>query len=277
MDLLSDRRQESGPDPIRTAAEAREPADDPHRRKPATPGQVDGNPGWLVVTGLRSPLGRAVARRWRAVEGRRVLGVSREADVPGADAVLPGDLRRPAAVAESLARWLDDNRVSPRGLVHAAGLVYADAALKTTFDEWAQMLAVNLEAAFFLMRAAVPRMEPGGAVVLVGSIDAARVPRAGPDAAYGAAKAGLEALARHGAVEWGRRGIRVNAVRPGPLEVGGMAAGESLKAAFRRQTADGRLPDADEVADAVLFLLGPSAAGITGQTIAVDHGFGLAY
>jgi len=61
------------------------------------------------------------------------------------------------------------------------------------------------------------------------------------------------------------------------LEVGGMAAGESLKAAFRRQTADGRLPDADEVADAVLFLLGPSAAGITGQTIAVDHGFGLAY
>ncbi len=232
---------------------------------------------WLILTGARCPTGQAIARGWRALPGGRVLGISRQPDLPGVDAVLVGDLRQPAAVADRLAEWLTGLPHGPAALVHAAGLVYADAALATTADEWEQTLAVNLRAALTVARPVVARMAGGGAIVLVSSVDAVRVPRSGPDAAYAAAKAGLEALGRHAAVEWGPRAIRVNTVRLGPLEEGGMGGGASLRAGLGALTADGGLVTAEEAAAAVLFLLSDRASGITGQTLVVDHGFGLAY
>jgi enoyl-[acyl-carrier-protein] reductase (NADH) len=66
-------------------------------------------------------------------------------------------------------------------------------------------------------------------------------------------------------------------VRLGPLEEGGMGGDVSLRAGLRALTADGGLVTAEEAAAAVLFLLSDRASGITGQTLVVDHGFGLAY
>jgi NAD(P)-dependent dehydrogenase (short-subunit alcohol dehydrogenase family) len=231
--------------------------------------------GWLVLTGATSALGRAVAERWAACGGL-VLGLTRRPDaVPAAvRATLAVDLRRPTETAQRLSEELRARGGPVAGLVHAAGVVYADRADRTTWDEWEQTFAVNVGAALWLARAAKAYFAPGAAVVLVSSCDAWASPRDGPDAAYGAAKAGLEALTRHLAAEWGREGLRVNCVRPGPMAEG-MGVGEP--AAWAEATALGGLVTPEEVADVVLFLLDQASRGVTGQCVAVDRGFGLAY
>ncbi len=229
---------------------------------------------WLVVTGARSAIGRAVAEGWKA-RGGKVLGLSRYPDLPGMDRVLTVDLTAPEAAAAALSEVLEETGIRPRAFLHAAGVVFADDARHTTVDERRRMLAVNLEAGFTLMAGLAGRVARPASFVLVSSVDVGRAPRAGPSAVYGAAKAGLEALARHLAVEWGAEGIRVNAVRPGPMAGGMGIFGDA--SAYAARTADHSLPTAEEVAAAALFLLGPEASGITGQVLAVDHGFGLEY
>ncbi len=229
---------------------------------------------WLVITGARSAIGRCVAQGWQA-RGGRVLGLSRYPDLSGTDRVLAADLSAPEAAAAALSELLEETGIIPRGFVHAAGVVFADEALNTTVDERRRMLSVNLEAAFTLMTALAGRTAAPASFVLISSVDAMRAPGAGPAAVYGAAKAGLEALVRHLAVEWGMQGIRINAIRPGPM-AGGMGIRRD-PASYAARTADRRLPTPEEVGDAALFLLGAGARGITGQILAVDHGFGLAY
>lgn len=236
--------------------------------------QTTGEP-WVVVTGASSAIGAAVTARLHAA-GRRVLGISRRA----AANHLQADLRDPAGAAARLAAWLAQRpSEAVVGFCHIAGVVFADRAEATTADEWRTMMAVNLEAAFWLARTLAPRLQPGAAMVLVSSVDAALACRIGPAAAYGASKAGLEALTRHWAVEWGRRGIRVNAVAPGALAAGAgpdpdvPAMGERVAAA----TALGRLGSPAEVAAAVAWLLSSEAGYITGQVLRVDGGLGLAY
>lgn len=231
--------------------------------------------GWLVLTGATSALGRAVAERW-AASGGPVLGLSRRPEaVPAAvREALAADLRRPTEAAERLGAWLRARGEPVAGLVHAAGVVYADRADRTTWDEWEQTLAVNLGAALWLARVAKGHFVPEAAVVLVSSCDARASPRDGPDAAYGAAKAGVEALTRHLAAEWGPAGVRVNCVRPGPMSRG---MGVADPDAWAGATALGGLVTPEEVADVVLFLLSGASRGMTGQCVAVDRGFGLAY
>ena len=228
-------------------------------------------PTWLVLTGATGAVGQAVATGWRRAGGR-VLGVSRAAGGSGCDEWLEGDLRRPWPVADRLRMALG---IRPVGaLVHAAGLVYADEALHTTPDEWEQTVAVNLTAAFALARAVAPILTAPRSVVLVGSIDARLAPRAGPDAAYGAAKAGLLGLGRHLAVEWGPVGTRVNVVLPGPM-TSGMGVSAEVAAGGAAAAADGAWTTPTEVAEAILFLL--MSSGVTGQALAVDHGWQLGY
>ena len=232
--------------------------------QPATPAVVP----WLVLTGATSGIGAAVARGWREAGGQ-VLGVSRHPEGSGADAWVQSDLRDPWGAAAQVAGAASARRVG--AFVHAAGVVYADSAHRTTPDEWSQTVAVNLTAAFALARALAPRLQAPRSLVLVGSIDACLAPRAGPDAAYGAAKAGLVGLTRHLAVEWGPEGLSVNAVLPGPMASGmGVSAGGPPKGA-----ADGQWTLPEEVAAAILFLL--RARGITGQALRVDHGWQLGY
>jgi NAD(P)-dependent dehydrogenase (short-subunit alcohol dehydrogenase family) len=238
---------------------------------PHQPADLLRDAAWLVLTGATSAVGQAVAAAWREAGGP-VLGVSRMAEGSGCDDWVVGDLRSPWSVADRVRTAVANRPVG--ALVHAAGLVYADAAVRTTPDEWDQTMAVNLTAAFALARTLAPLLTAPQGVVLVGSIDAHWAPRDGPDAAYGAAKAGLLGLVRHLAVEWGPAGLRVNVVLPGPM-TSGMGVSAEMAAARGAGAVDGQWTSPAEVAAAVFFLL--TARGITGQALAVDHGWQLGY
>jgi NAD(P)-dependent dehydrogenase (short-subunit alcohol dehydrogenase family) len=98
-----------------------------------------------------------------------------------------------------------------------------------------------------------------------------------PAHAYAAAKAGVIQLTSTLAAEWGRRGVRVNAVSPGftrtPALEAGLAAGALDRGALTRPAALGRLVEAAEVAEAIVWLIGPRSSGVTGVNLPVDAGF----
>ncbi len=221
---------------------------------------ASGGIGAAIAVSL-AEAGAAVALQYRRKEpqnltarlaelGARVAAF--EADFSEADAA--DDLF--AQVAASLGR--------PDILVNCAADQRMDA--DAAFDD---MLKTNVIAAEQLTR--IMAGQGGGAVVNVSSIEAAH-PAPG-HGRYGASKAALEALTKAQAVEFGPQGLRVNAVAPGLVARDGITA-DWPEGVARWQAACplGRLGDARDVANAVLFLVSDSAAWITGAVLAVDGG-----
>lgn len=160
------------------------------------------------------------------------------------------------------------------GLVNNAGLTLVKPFLETAAAEWDAVLRTDLTAAFHTCRAVLPSMlERGsGAIVNVAS----RLGQMGiaETAAYSAAKAGLLGLTRSLAREFGPRGIRINAVAPG-VTITEMTTDLVDSEEGRRRLRDhalGRFGRADEVADAVVFLLSDRAALFVGQTLNPNAG-----
>jgi len=185
------------------------------------------------------------------------------------------DVRDPAAVERACAHTdhLD-------GLVHVAGGMRLDqwAATSdvplTVFDD---VLALNLRAAFVTSQVAARRLERsgrGGAIVHLASIAGLSAMPFG--AAYATAKAALLALTRTQAVEWGRHGIRVNAVAAGSVTTPKNAR-ETASAGEGERTAHHVIPlqrrtTPDDIAGAVLYLCSDLARFVTGHTLVVDGG-----
>jgi len=221
-----------------------------------------------LVAGGGGGIGRAVCALMAAA-GARVIS----ADLPGRDGPEGSesracDLTRPAEVEALLAD------LEPlHAVVHCVG-VTADAVLwRMTDAQWRRVLSVNLDSAFYLLRAAVPRLRGagGGAAVLVSSINGERGKFGQGN--YAAGKAGLIALARTAALELGRFGVRVNAIAPGWVETE-MTAGLPPQARERAlgESVLGRLAEPGDVAAAVLFLCSDLARHVTGQVLRVDGG-----
>jgi NAD(P)-dependent dehydrogenase (short-subunit alcohol dehydrogenase family) len=142
-------------------------------------------------------------------------------------------------------------------------------------DEWDRIVATNLTGTFLTLQLFGQHMlDVGrGSIVTLGSITALN---SSPLVAYGPSKAAIVAMTRNFAVAWGRKGIRVNCVCPGPTRTPAVEAsyarGERDPEVMRRQTALGRLVKPEEVADVVGWLLSPQSSAVTGATIPVDAG-----
>jgi 3-oxoacyl-[acyl-carrier protein] reductase len=160
------------------------------------------------------------------------------------------------------------------GLVNNAGQTQVGPFLEIDPDEWDAVIATDLTAAFRTCRAALPTMlEQGrGSIVNIASrLGQMGIPQT---AAYSAAKAGLIGFTRSLAREVAAQGVRVNAVAPG-FTITDMTADLAETDEGRRRLADmplGRFGQADEVADAVLFLLSDASALFVGQTLNPNGG-----
>ena len=160
------------------------------------------------------------------------------------------------------------------GLVNNAGMDQRGSTLELSPDEWDRVIATNLSACFRTIRAALPVMleQGSGSIVNIASrLGQMGIPET---AAYSAAKAGLIGLTRSLAREFGTKGIRINAVAPGVTlteMTSDLVDSEAGKARLR-DMALGRFGRADEVAEAVVFLLSDKASLFTGQTLNPNAG-----
>lgn len=232
----------------------------------------------VLVTGGASGIGAACVRRLVALGARpvvadRALG---DVDLAGDPASLRLDVRDVEEVDRAVAAI--EARLGPiDGLINAAGIQQKTAPPSDmAMDEWDRILAVDLRGSYALCRAVGPLMarRGRGAIVNVASIAGMT---SGPLHAYGPAKAGIINLTTTLAGEWGRAGVRVNCVSPGFTTTPGLQKGidKGVVDATRlaASSALGRMIEADEVAAAILWLLGDDASAVTGINLPVDAGF----
>ena len=248
-------------------------------------GELEGRAA--LVTGATSGIGHATALRF-AREGARVVLVGRDAEslkrtadevrAAGgealevqADVTVEAHARRAVETATEAFGGLDV-------LVNAAGIISNGTVETTQLDDWDAMMNINLRSVFHLMQLSVPYLEkrPGN-VVNVSSVTGLR---AFPGVlAYCVSKAGVDQLTRCAALELAAKGVRVNAVNPGVVVTGLHRSGgmnTEAYAAFLEHSKTthplGRVGDANEVAELIVFLASDHAAWITGETISIDGG-----
>jgi NAD(P)-dependent dehydrogenase (short-subunit alcohol dehydrogenase family) len=162
-------------------------------------------------------------------------------------------------------------------LVNNAGTVAEGDGLVEPLDGVRRLLETNLLAAYRLSQLVVRHMPgpAGGSIVNIASINAFRSEDRYPLAGYVASKAGVVGLTRELAAQWGRRGIRVNALAPGyfPTEMTGLLEDQDQVAWICAHTALGRPAEINELDGALLFLATPASTYLTGQTLVVDGGW----
>lgn len=234
---------------------------------------VESSRRWLV-TGASRGLGLAIARR--AVAGgdkvcllARGEGIVEIAAELGPNAIGFGaDITRPADVEAACARATEAFG-GIDVLVNNAGLHRGGKAATLAMEDWDAVLATNLSGPMRVIRAALPILSDGGAIVNIGAVVGFRgFPG---DACYGASKAGLAGLTKVLAVELARRGIRVNQVIPGFVETEMTATvSERARDAIVAKIPLRRMGRAEEIAEVCWWVAGSSY--MTGSDIVTDGG-----
>lgn len=224
-----------------------------------------------VVTGGAGGIGIAIMQSL-IDEGARVVCLDLKAPEGSEVDWIECDVRDDGSVSRAIGQVVEKYERLDIA-VHAAGISRDAVVWKLSVDDWDLVQQVNLRGAFFLVRNAIPVMRNtgGGRVVLIGSINGSRGKFG--TSAYAASKAGLLGLAKSVSRETGRFGVLVNVVEPGwvrtPLTE---ALPESVRQHALDETLLGQLVEPEDVAAAVVFLAGPGAKRMTGQTLRVDAG-----
>jgi enoyl-[acyl-carrier protein] reductase III len=236
----------------------------------------------VLVTGGSRGIGREIALGF-ADEGASRVAIGYLRNDRAAEAVAE-ELRARGAEPVLVRGNVSSTRVAAEvealgpldALVHAAASGVVRPVLEAEDRHWDWTLNANARALLSLVRAAAPALRPGAAVVGVSSLGSVRVLE--NYALIGTSKAALEALVRYLAVELAPRGVRVNAVSGGVVETGALdhfPNRERMLDDARTRTPAGRMVETRDIADAVLFLCGPHAQMICGQTLVVDGGISL--
>ncbi len=236
-----------------------------------------------VITGGNSGIGLATARSF-ASEGAKVAILGRDpttleaavSELGDAAIGVVGDVQNLQDIDRFYETVKQDFGSIDFLFVNAgvAKMRPIEAVDEEHFDE---LFAVNVKGAFFTVQKALPLMNDGGAIVLNTSI--ANQTGNPTMSVYSASKAALRSLARTLAAELVERGIRVNAVSPGPIETpiyGRLdlppEAQEEMAASFTERVPLKRFGSAEEVANAVLFLSSPESSFVLGHELVVDGG-----
>ncbi len=259
---------------------------------PAMPMNTSPSPRPVAfVTGAARGIGLAIAR-WFLDHGHAVVLVDRDTatleqtraafetafagrvHAVDADVSKPDDVARAVGAADARFGRID-------ALVNNAGVAVFKPILDTTFAEFREVLATNLDGAFLCTQAVAPVMlrgigrgvQRGGAVVNIASISGLRASTL--RVAYGTSKGALIHLTKQHAVELGNRGIRCNAVAPGPVDtdMAKLVHSVAIRADYHDVIPLNRYGTTDEIAAVVGFLCSDAAAYVNGQVIAADGGF----
>jgi NAD(P)-dependent dehydrogenase (short-subunit alcohol dehydrogenase family) len=234
-----------------------------------------------IITGAAGGIGSATAQRFQE-EGATVVGVDLEANSPG-DLALACDVTDEDQVAELYARVRAEYGTIDV-LFNNAGISPADDAsvLDTGLDAWQRVQDVNLKSVFLCCKHGIRHLlETGGGSVINTASFVAVMGAATSQISYTASKGGVLALTRELGIEFARRGVRVNALCPGPVDtplLRELYANDPVEAGRRMiHVPMGRFAEAIELANAVLFLASDEASYITASTFLVDGGLSGAY
>jgi NAD(P)-dependent dehydrogenase (short-subunit alcohol dehydrogenase family) len=234
-----------------------------------------------VITGAAGGIGSTSVQRFQD-EGATVVGVDLVDEIPG-DLALRVDITDEDAVAELFARVRAEyGRIDV--LFNNAGISPTDDAsvLDTSLEAWQRVQDVNLKSVFLCCKHGIPHLlETGGGSVINTASFVAVMGAATSQISYTASKGGVLALSRELGVEFARRGVRVNALCPGPVDtplLRELYANDPEEAARRMvHVPMGRFAEAVELANAALFLASDEASYITASTFLVDGGLSGAY
>lgn len=240
------------------------------------------NSSTALVTGGTSGIGRAVANKL-ASQGIHVIVVGRNADrgaktvseirAAGGEAdFISSDLRDAASARAVAKRALELGGGHVDILINNAGVFPFGPTEKTTEELFDSVYSLNVKAPFFLVAELAPEMAKRGKGAIVNVSTMVADYGVSGMSLYGSSKAAMNLLTKAWAAEYGRSGVRVNAVSPGPTRTEGTEAmGEGVDQ-LAAQAPAGRPGTADEIAEAIVFLATDHASFIHGAKLAVDGG-----
>jgi NAD(P)-dependent dehydrogenase (short-subunit alcohol dehydrogenase family) len=233
----------------------------------------------VLVTGAASGIGEATARALVAA-GARVALVDVNADALQAVAASLGDVAVPV-----VADLLDDSAADAvvavavgafgrlDGVVNSAGVLETMHVEELTRESYDRVMGINVRGPLFLTQAALPHLSAGSSVVFIASGNAVLASPSG--SVYAASKGALVSLVKGLTADLAPRGIRVNAVSPGPIVtplLSAALADPTVKASLEQGVPAGRLGTPDEVASLAVFLISDASSYVYGASFAVDGG-----
>ena len=227
----------------------------------------------LVLGGSRG-IGAAIAERLAADGATTTFTYARSADAATA---LASKIGAQAIQVDSADRIRVGKVIADQGaldiLVINAGILVMGDPLETDPADVDRMIDINVRGPYHAAVDGARKMNQGGRIVIIGSVNGDRMPFSG-GAAYALTKSAVQGMVRGLARDFGPRGITVNSVQPGPVDTDMNSADGPMKDAMHSFMVIQRHAKPAEIAGMVAYLVGPEASIVTGAQHTIDGGFG---